>query len=351
MTEMQDMQLLQEYVSCNSQAAFAMLVQRHINLVYSVAIRQTGDAHKAQDVTQAVFILLAHKAKNLRKETILSGWLYQTARLTSATFVRSEMRRQRREQESFMQSTLEQAPSEEPWRNLAPVLEDAMTRLNEVERDAILLRFFENKSMNEVAAALNLNEPAVKKRIGRAVEKLRNFFVKRGVAISASVLTGVLATNSVQAAPMGLATSVTVAAVEGTAVTFSASALVAATSNLMTWMKIKAATVMGVALILATGTTFLVVKDATSGGGVGLFLGRDAQTGKFMLRRTYPNSPAEKVGIPPGLILHKVNGTEISHGPIEQIPLLGPVGTKVALEFIDPKTGATSRVELVREKF
>ena len=251
-----------------------------------------------------------------------------------------------------MQSTLEQSQSEVPWGKLAPVLEDAMARLGELERDAVLLRFFENKSMNEVAAALKMNEPAVKKRIGRAVEKLRTFFTKQGVTISASVLTGVLASNSIQAAPVGLATSVSVAAVEGTAVTVSASSLVAAASKLIAWMKLKAAIVMGAAAILATGTTVLVVKDLQSEtrGGLGLFIAaRDQRTGKFIIQRTFANSPARRAGLPDGMVLNKFDGVPVEQ--IRMIPVRGPVGSKVVLELIDPKTGATSQVELVREQF
>lgn len=351
MAEKQDMELLQEYVTRHSEEAFAVLVQRHINLVYSVAMRQVGDPHKAQDVAQAVFILLANKAKGLHKETVLTGWLYQTARLTSATFIRSEMRRQRREQESFMQSTLEQASSIESWASLAPVLEEAMARLGETDRDAILLRFFENKSMQEVAAALNSNEQAVKKRVGRAVEKLRLYFVKRGVTVSASVLTGILMTNSVQAAPTGFASSVTLAVVKGTAVTASASTLVSATSKVMAWMKMQAAITMGAAVILATGTTTLVVKESADVGGIGLFLVRDQQTGKFILRGTYANSPAQKAGLPIGFVLNKVDGVLMEDKSIEQIPMQGRVGTKVQLEFIDPKGGNTNQIEIVREQF
>src|SRR6266850_3983305 len=106
MTEPDDHQLLAEFARENSEAAFALLVQRHVNLVYSVALRNISDPHAAQEITQAVFIILARKAKNLSRKTILSGWLYQTTRLTAANFLRGEIRRQRREQEAYMQSTL-----------------------------------------------------------------------------------------------------------------------------------------------------------------------------------------------------------------------------------------------------
>jgi uncharacterized protein YecE (DUF72 family) len=102
MQEMADMELLRRYVHRNSEAAFAALVARHVNMVYSAAWRKTGSAHAAEEIAQAVFVILAKKADKLRAGTVLSGWLYQIARLTSASFLRTEIRRVRREQEAYM---------------------------------------------------------------------------------------------------------------------------------------------------------------------------------------------------------------------------------------------------------
>ena len=156
MADSTDMQLLEDYAARDSQEAFAELVRRHVNLVYSVAVRHVGNPDSAQDITQAVFILLAQKAPSLSQKTILSGWLYQTARLTSASFLRGEMRRQRREQEAFMESTLDTSGPDELWAQLAPALDEAMGRLGQKERNAVLLRFFEGKSFPEVAASMDL---------------------------------------------------------------------------------------------------------------------------------------------------------------------------------------------------
>src|SRR5258705_12691889 len=103
MQEFDDIALLREYVERNSELAFATLVTRHVNKVYSVALRHTRNPHQAEEITQAVFVILARKAKKLRQHAVLSGWLYQTARLTAVTHIRSEKRRARREQEAHMQ--------------------------------------------------------------------------------------------------------------------------------------------------------------------------------------------------------------------------------------------------------
>src|ERR1041385_4537584 len=120
-----DMELLSRYASCKCEESFASLVSRHINMVYSVALRQVANAQQAEEITQAVFLTLAHKAPRLGRGTVLSGWLFQTARLTAANFQRSEFRRIRREHEAYMQSNLDQS-GEDVWREIKPLLNDAI---------------------------------------------------------------------------------------------------------------------------------------------------------------------------------------------------------------------------------
>src|ERR1035437_8688056 len=211
MSELDDHQLLAEFARKNSEAAFAALVQRHVNLVYSVALRSVGNVHDAEEITQAVFIILARKAKSFSRKTILSGWLYQTTRLTAANFLRGEIRRQKREQEAYMQSALNE-PDANIWPQIAPLLDDALAKLGERDRNAIVLRFFENKNLRDVGAALGASEDAAKIRVNRALEKLRKIFTKRGVTLSATVIAGAVSANSVQAAPVGLAKTITAAA-------------------------------------------------------------------------------------------------------------------------------------------
>jgi RNA polymerase sigma factor (sigma-70 family) len=263
MAELTDMQLVEDYVARNSQEAFAELVRRHVNLVYSVALRSLRHPESAQDITQAVFILLAQKAAGLKRKIILSGWLYQTARLTSASFLRGEIRRQRREQEACMQSTLDAAQPDEIWSQMAPVLDEAMGRLRQKERDAILLRYFEGKSFPEIATAMDLKESAVKARVSRAMEKLRKFFARRGIAISAAVLASVIATNSIHAAPGTLASSIAVtASAKGAAASVSTAALVKSTAKLMAWLKIKFMALTGATAILAAAGAAVAVSSA-----------------------------------------------------------------------------------------
>ena len=221
MTELDDHELLAEYARSESETAFAALVARYVNLVYSAALRFTGNPHHAEEITQAVFVILARKAGSLPRGVVMSGWLYQTARLTAANFVKGEIRRQKREQEAYMQPTLNE-PDAAAWEQVAPLLDEAMGGLGETDRNAVVLRYFENKTADEVGALLKLNPAAAHKRVGRALDKLRKFFTKRNVTIGASGLVGLISANAVQAAPVGLAATVSAAAVfSGTAVSTS----------------------------------------------------------------------------------------------------------------------------------
>jgi RNA polymerase sigma factor (sigma-70 family) len=261
MAETSDIELLREYALQNSEEAFATLVQRHIRLVYSVALRTLGNAHQAEEVTQAVFIILARKADRFPSIIPLSGWLYQTALLTSANFLRTEMRRRRREQEAQVQAEIQDSENEQVWRQLAPLLEEAMGHLNAKERTAVVLRYFEGRTFLETAIALGSNEVAVQKRVSRAVEKLRSFFARRGVKISTGVLVGAISVNSLQAAPVGLTLSVTATAVtKGATAGTSTLTLIKGVLKIMAWTKMKAAIVVGASL-LVVGTTTLTVNS------------------------------------------------------------------------------------------
>jgi RNA polymerase sigma factor (sigma-70 family) len=207
-----DMELVRQYAAHQSESAFAALVSRHTNLVYSASLRLVRDPQLAEEVTQAVFIILAQKAGSFDEKTILPGWLYRTACFVSGSALKQEYRRQRREQEAYMQSTLNEAGTDVAWQQMSPLLEEAMLRLGQTDRDAVVLRFFEGRSLNEVGTALGTSEDAAKKRVNRAVEKLRGLFAKGGVVIPATVLTAAISANSVQAAPVALAKTATAVA-------------------------------------------------------------------------------------------------------------------------------------------
>jgi RNA polymerase sigma factor (sigma-70 family) len=252
-----DLTLLREYARRNSEEAFAVLVSRHVNLVYSVALRQVRDPHLAEEITQAVFIILARKAAALGPKTILSGWLCRTARYASANALTIQRRRQRREQEAHMQTILNEPESDETWNQIAPLLDGAMEKLGKKDHDAVVLRFFEGRNFKEVGAALGASEDAAKMRVNRALEKLHRFFSKRGISSTTAIIAGAVSANSIQAAPVALAKSVTdVAIAKGAAISGSTLILVKGTMKTMTWLKIKFGVIGTFGLV---ATTVIVV--------------------------------------------------------------------------------------------
>jgi RNA polymerase sigma factor (sigma-70 family) len=204
-----DGEILRQYVEKHSSDAFADLVHRHVNLVYSAALRQVnGDAHLAQDVTQSVFVDLANKAVSLRNRVSITGWLYTSAHYAAAKAVRSESRRRAREQEANRMQELINSDAEVDWEAVGPVLDEVMHQLREGDREVILLRYFEDRPFAEIGASLGVSENAARMRVERALEKLRDLLSGREVTASATVLAITLASQSVKAAPVGLAKAV-----------------------------------------------------------------------------------------------------------------------------------------------
>jgi RNA polymerase sigma factor (sigma-70 family) len=262
-----DMLLVREYAANQSEQAFAAIVARHLNLVYSVALRQIRDSHLAEEVTQAVFIILARKAKTLGAKTILSAWLCRTARYAAANIITIQRRRQLREQEAHMQSLGEEQESQ-AWLQIEPLLDSALGHLGEKDHSAIVLRFLEGRNFSDVAAAMGTTEDAAKKRVKRAVEKLRSFFAKHGLTLSAAAIVGAVSANSVQAAPIGLATSVTVAAVHVSPVAGSTLTLVKTTLKIMAWTKLKSAAVIGAAALFVAATATVGIHNRATAAGI-----------------------------------------------------------------------------------
>ena len=319
-----DLALLRDYARNNSEDAFAALVSRHVNLVYSVALRQVRDPQLAEEITQAVFIILARKADKLSQHTVLAGWLCRTARYAGANALTIQRRRQHREQEAYMQSILNcgsDAPSqqtEEAWNQIAPLLDGALEKLRQKDHDAVVLRFFENKNFAEVGAALGASEDAAKMRVNRALEKLRKFFTKRGVDSTASAIAEQISAHSVQAAPVALAKAVTAVAIaKGATASISTLTLIKGALKIMAWTKMNTAIVIGASVLLATGTAAVAVKEIhehwTYSWQVSKFnyLPVDAPT---LLGKTKP-----QVTIVRSKFKHSVDGTPFTQGDSEEM--------------------------------
>ncbi len=202
---MSDLELLQRYVHEDDRQALATLVRRHTDWVYSAALRQVRDPHLAEDVTQAVFLALVQKAGRLSRGVVLPAWLLAVTRCSAAMARRSEARRRRHERcAAEMAQDADGPMTETQWQAIAPMLDELVEKLRAKDRQAILLRFYQRKSLAETAAEIGISEEAAKKRVARAVEKLRIMFRRRGIALS-TALNAALLTNTTQGAPAGLA--------------------------------------------------------------------------------------------------------------------------------------------------
>jgi RNA polymerase sigma factor (sigma-70 family) len=253
---MGDFALLQAYANRRSEEAFTELVNRNINLVYSAALRQMRDPQAAAEVVQTVFIILARKAHTIREGAVLAGWLLRATRFTAANARRREQRRHFTEHQAM--DNLYATETGTDWNQIAPLLDEALVALGEQDRNAIVLRFFQQKSYKEVGDALSLSEDGARKRVSRALERLRTFFNKRGRVVATAALAGAISEHAVKAAPHELAGAAVVAALSSASVAPSFLPLLTRmTLETVNWLRWKTTLIGAAAVGLALGVAVL----------------------------------------------------------------------------------------------
>lgn len=265
MNQSSDQDLLREYARGGSEAAFSELTRRYVDLVYSAALRLVCDSALAEDVSQSVFLALARNCNNLGQTARLPGWLHQTTHHLAVSAVRSEARRREREREAAtMNELFSAAHADAPdsaWESLAPQLDNALLELSESDRDALLRRYFQRQPAREMAQVLGISDVAAQKRVNRAVERLREVLHRRGLAVGAPALVGLILVNGVQSAPAGLAATISGAAAAGACVPV-AKGLFGLKLLFMTTLQ---KTVLTTAILAASGFGVYEIKHLSAG--------------------------------------------------------------------------------------
>ncbi len=259
----QETQWLRDYAATGSHEAFRALSARYVDMVYASARRQVADVHLAEDVTQAVFIVLATKARSVPTDRPLSAWLMKVTRYCAANARRTRAHRtdhERRAAEMAREVNVEADWNEE----LAPLLDEGLSKLRPADRDVLLLKYFEKKSLREVGEALGVSEEAAQKRVTRAVDRLRDFFRRRGATMSAITLAAVLTSESAKAAPASVAASVGTTLGSGAAGGSAAATLAKGAITAMAMQKTTAVALAGLVLLLGIGGGVAVVRTMGS---------------------------------------------------------------------------------------
>jgi len=288
---MSDFELLQAYVQGGDEDAFTEVVNRYMNLVYSAALRQSSDPHTAAEIVQSVFIILARKASRIQANTIMAGWLLRATRYTANNARRNERYRQQLEQQAM--ENLCTTESESAWTEIAPVLDEAMILLNEPDRNAIALRFFAHKSYKEIGETLSSSEEGARKRVNRALERLRGLLVRRGTLLSAGAIAGAISAHGVQAAPAQLATPVVSAALAKAAVSVGTLPFLAkATLQTLDRLRLRSLVLRGATASLAVAALILATINVTQRAvAPAAGISRKATTGLKPGQSTQPAAP------------------------------------------------------------
>jgi|ERR1041385_1338051 RNA polymerase sigma factor (sigma-70 family) len=262
MQEQSDVELLRDYATNANEAAFRELVIRYTDLIYSAALRQVSSAVVAQEIAPSVFTDLARKARPLAasrpESSSLAGWLYRSTRFASLNQMRDGRRRVARERQA-MEQLITNSQTGPDWERIQPALDEAMADLNDHDREALLLRYFRNHDFCNVGRALGISDDAAQKRVSRAVERLRDLLARRGITIGAGGLVALISANAVQAAPAGLAVTLSSAAL--LAGTTAASA---AATSAMNWINIKSIAAIVTSAVVAGTATHVIEQNQTN---------------------------------------------------------------------------------------
>jgi RNA polymerase sigma factor (sigma-70 family) len=307
MSTVEDAQLLNGYVAERSQEAFTELVRRHVDLVYATALRRVGgDSHLAEDIAQSVFADCARKAASLRTRPSLAGWLYRSTRFAAAQAVRTEQRRRNHEQEAYTVNELNAAGATH-WERLRPVIDDALDDLNEEEREAVLLRYFENRPLAEVGAKFSISPDAARMRVERALEKLRGRLARHGVDSTAAALIAAFASQSGVAAPAGLSAAIVagIFAQAGSAAVVTAGAWKIATLGAGKILAGCAVGALGIGVVVYVATPPRLEPEPPT-----------SSAPSATAERSLPPPPAQVESTPPALAFDG-NAAKAKRGPID----------------------------------
>jgi RNA polymerase sigma factor (sigma-70 family) len=271
-----DSELLEVYARTNASGAFSQLVFRHVDMVYTAARRQVGDPHLAEDVTQAVFLVLAQKAAKIGAHVVLHGWLLNATRFAARDALRSSLRRRRHETSAALQrsphvyqcdpSSLTPEVQQEDLDRLDRVLDSALVRLGNANRDAVVLRFFHDKSFRDVVQALGIGEQAAKQRVSRGLKRLRGMLAKSGANFSSQGLGLALLARGIRPAPAGLGHSIAVVGGKASIASASSVALAKGAMTLMAWTNAKIVVAASAALLLLSGGAVVVAHHYHTAG-------------------------------------------------------------------------------------